>query len=105
MYHIVVRPCSHQADMIFFSTHVCGQKKTATVDNARSVVVEIAAFCPSVDTHMRVVPLNKNGNKVKVEAHGLYGNPLTPVIGSAPKNRDTLIGEALLSAGFILNYR
>lgn len=90
--------------MIFFSTHVCGQKKTATVDNTWGIVVEITAFYPPIDTNMRVVPFNKNGNKVKVEAHGLYGNPLTPVIGSAPKNRDTLIGKALLPAGFILNY-
>ena len=105
MYHIVIRPCSHQADMIFFSTHVCGQKKTATVDNAWSVVVEITAFGPPFNADVGVVPLDKDGNKVKVKAHGLYGNPLTPVIGSAPKNRNTLIGEALLSAGFILNYR
>lgn len=90
--------------MILFPAHVCREKKAAAVNNAGAIVFDVSSFCPSFNANMCIVPFNKNGNKIKVEAHALHGNPFAPVVGSTAENRDTLIGESLLSGCLILNY-
>jgi hypothetical protein len=60
MYHIVVRPGSHNADMIFFSTHVGGQQKSAAMHNARPVILYVNPLGPSLGANMGVVPFNKD---------------------------------------------
>lgn len=60
MYHIVVRPGSHDTDVIFFSTHAGGQQKSAAMHNARPIILDVNPLGPSFGADMGVVPLNKD---------------------------------------------